>query len=433
MEMKRGLSTAAVLAIAGLCVSLAAPGRAQRSGPGSKAIILMSYDGAISPASAEYIARGIAEAQSRAEGVLLELDTPGGLDSSMRKIIQAEMNSRIPVVVYVAPSGARAASAGCLITLAADVAAMAPGTNIGAAHPVYASGGTVSEKIVNDAAAYARSLASTHNRNVAWAERAVRESISASAQEALSLHVVDLTAPDLPQLLSALDGRTIHGLRGDETLDTAGAQVIRVEMDAREELLSVLTNPTIAYLLLLLGLLAILVEIFAPHGFVTGTIGFVAFVLAMVGLADLPVQISGLALLVLGIVLLGLELKITSHGALSLVGIVVFVFGSLLLLPRIPGYRISPFAIAVAVLLWGMMLGVVVRKVILARQRPVLTGVQRLAGTAGIAKTDIAPRGVVLVNGEDWNALADAPPISKGERVTVVSVEGLTVHVRRMS
>jgi len=431
--MKRGLSAAALLTIAGMCVWPAYSDRLESSGAPSKAILLMSYDGAISPASAEFMTRVIAQAQSGAEGVILELDTPGGLDSSMRKIIQAEMNSRTPVIVYVAPAGARAASAGCLITLAADVAAMAPGTNIGAAHPVYASGGTVSEKIVNDAAAYARSLAAAHGRNVGWAERAVRESVSASAQEAASLDVIDLVAPDVPQLVSRLNGRTIHGVRGDEKLDTAGAQIITVEMDAREELLSVLTNPTVAYLLLLLGLLAILVEIFAPHGFVTGTIGFVAFVLAMVGLADLPVQISGLALLVLGIVLLGLELKITSHGALSVVGIVVFVFGSLLLLPRIPGYRISPFAIGVAVSLWGIMLGVVVRKIISARQRPLLTGVQRLAGTAGIAKTDIAPRGVVLVNGEDWNALADTPPIAKGERVTIISVDGLTVHVRRMT
>lgn len=429
--MKRRICTATMFLLAGLCISVSAIARQQRVQAHPGVVVLLSYNGAISPASAEYITRGIAEAQSRGQAVILELDTPGGLDSSMRKIIQAEMNSAVPVIAFVAPSGARAASAGCLITLAADVAAMAPGTNIGAAHPVYASGGTVSEKIVNDAAAYARAIAATHQRNVEWAERAVRDSVSASAQEAVSLHVVDLIAPDVPQLISILNGRLIHRVRGDETLRTSGARILPIEMDAREDLLSAITNPTVAYLLLLLGILAIVIEIFAPHGFVTGTIGFVAFVLAMVGLADLPVQVSGLALLVLGMVLLGLELKVTSHGALSLLGLVAFVFGSFLLLPRIPGYRISPFAIGAAVLLWGLMLGVVVRKVIHARHQPVLTGVQRLAGTSGIAKTDIAPRGVVLVNGEDWNALADAPPISKGERVTVVAVEGLTVHVRR--
>ncbi|HUJ33147.1 MAG TPA: nodulation protein NfeD [Candidatus Acidoferrum sp.] len=395
-------------------------------------VVLLPYAGPISPASAEYITRGITDAESRkAAAVILELDTPGGLDSSMRKIIQAEMNSSVPVVVFVAPAGARAASAGCLIALGADVIAMAPGTNIGAAHPVYATGGVVSDKIVNDAAAYARSLASAHGRNVEWAERAVRESVSASAQEALSLQVSDLTAADVPQLLAALNGRAIHRAAGGETLALARPEITSIDMDTREKFLGVLTDPTVAYLLLLLGILAVLVEIFAPHGFVTGTVGFVALVLALVGLMDLPVQVSGLAVLLLGMILLGLELKITSHGVLSLLGLVAFVFGSLLLLPRIPGYRISPFAIGVTVLLWALMLGVVVRKVVASRHRPVLTGTQRVAGTTGVAKTEIAPRGVVLVNGEDWNALADASPIAKGDRVTVVSVEGLTLHVRK--
>jgi hypothetical protein len=221
---------------------------------------------------------------------------------------------------------------------------MAPGTNIGAAHPIYSTGGTVSEKIVNDAAAYARSIAAAHKRNTEWPERAVRESVSATAEEALSLGVIDLTASDLPDLLTKLNGRTVHRAGGDATLAISGAQTTTIEMDAREKLLAALTEPTVAYLFLLLGLLAIVVEISAPHGFVTGTLGFVAVVLALVGLVNLPVQISGAALLVLGMVLLGLELKITSHGALTLLGLAAFVFGSILLLPRIPGYRISPFA-----------------------------------------------------------------------------------------
>jgi membrane-bound serine protease (ClpP class) len=421
--MKRAFLATLMLLVAALC----APGAcAQRE------IVLLPYAGPISPASAEYIIRGISDAQARGTLVILELDTPGGLDSSMRKIIQAEMNSRVPVVVFVAPAGARAASAGCIIALGADVIAMAPGTNIGAAHPVYANGGTVSDKIVNDAAAYARSLAATHKRNVEWAERAVRESVSASAQEALTLHISDLTASDVPQLISELNGRVIHRVTGDETLSLVSPQTVEIAMDTREQFLEVLTNPTVAYLLLLLGILGIVIEVFAPHGFVTGTIGFVAFVLALVGLMDLPVQVSGLALLALGIVLLGLELKITSHGALSVVGLVAFVFGSLLLLPRIPGYRISPFAIGVTVLLWALMIGVVVRKVIASRHRPVLTGVQRVSGKSGIAKTELAPHGVVLVNGEDWNALADGSPIAKGDRVAVISVEGLTLHVRKV-
>jgi membrane-bound serine protease (ClpP class) len=395
---------------------------------------VLAYAGPISPASAEYITRGIAEAEARnAAAVVIEIDTPGGLDSSMRQIIQREMNSRVPVIAFVAPRGARAASAGCLIIIAADLAAMAPGTNIGAAHPVYTTGGAVSEKIVNDAAAYARSLAAAHQRNVEWAERSVRESISATAQEALSLGVIDIVANSVNELLSALNGRVMHLASGDVTLSLARARTTTVEMDEREKLLAVLTDPTVAYLLFLLGALAVAVEIFAPHGFVTGTVGIVAVVLALVGLVNLPVQVSGLALLLLGMVLLGLELKITSHGVLTLVGLVAFVFGSILFLPRIPGYRISPFAITTVTLLWALMLGAVVRLVLRARHQPVLTGTQRVRGRSGIAKTELAPRGVVLVSGEDWDAVAEASPIARGERIVVVSVEGLTLHVRKAS
>lgn len=407
---------------------LAPAARAQRQ------VVLLSYAGPISPASAEYIMRGITDAEARnTAAVVLQLDTPGGLDSSMRQIIQREMNARMPVIVFVAPRGARAASAGCLIVLGADVAAMAPGTNIGAAHPVYFTGATVSEKVLNDAAAYARSLAAAHNRNVQWSERAVRESVSATAQEALSLGVIDVTASDLAELLPKLNGRTVHRAGGDTTLTVAGAQPIAIEMDAREKLLALITNPTIAYLFLLLGALAIVAEVAAPHGFVTGTIGVLAVLVALAGLANLPFQISGLALLLLGIALLGLELKITSHGLLTVAGLVAFVFGSLLLLPRIPGYKISPVAIGTVTFLWALILSAIVRLVLHARRQPALTGTQRIVGRTGLARTDIAPRGVVLVNGEDWDALTDAPPIARGERVTVVSVEGLTLQVRKIS
>jgi len=410
----------------GVPASLAPAARAQRE------VVVLPYSGPISPASAQYLTRGIADAEARnAAAVVIEIDTPGGLDSSMRKIVQSEMSARVPVIVYVAPAGARAASAGCILTFAADVAAMAPGTNLGAAHPVYSSGGPVSDKVVNDAAAYARSLSAAHKRNAQWAERAVRESVSATAAEALSLGVIDLTANNLQDLLSQLNGRTVHRASGDVTLATAGAQTTTVEMDIQEKIFAVLTDPTIAYVLLLLGLLAVVVEIFAPHGLVTGTAGAVAVLLALVGLVDLPVQVSGAALLILAMVLLALELKITSHGLLSLVGITAFVLGSLLLLPRIPGYRISPLAIGAVTLLWILMLSLVVRLVLHARQQPVLTGIERVAGRTGVAKTDLSPRGVVLVNGEDWDGLADAPPIARGERVTVISVEGLTLHVRK--
>jgi membrane-bound serine protease (ClpP class) len=396
-------------------------------------VIVLTYSGPINPASAEYIARGISEAEARnAAAFVLQLDTPGGLDSSMRDIIQHEMNARVPVIVFVAPRGARAASAGCIIVLAADVAAMAPGTNMGAAHPIYLSGGTVSEKILNDAAAYARSIASARHRNSEWAERAVRESVSATSQEALSLNIIDLAANDVTELLSKLDSKTIHRADGDIKLSLSGATQIEIGMDSRERILETLTDPTVAYVLFLLGALAVVIEIFAPHGFVTGMIGALAVILALVGLINMPVQISGAIVLLLGMLLLGLELKVTSHGVLMLLGLVAFVFGSILVLPRMPGFRISLYAIGSVALVWAVMLGAVVRLVLRSRHQPALMGTQRAAGSSGIAKTNLEPRGVVLVNGEEWDALADAPPIMKGERISVLSVEGLTLHVRKI-
>jgi membrane-bound serine protease (ClpP class) len=397
-------------------------------------VVVLTYSGPITPISADYIIRGVSDAEGRhAAAVVLQLDTPGGLDSAMRTIVQAEMNAQIPVVVYVAPRGARAASAGCFIVMAADVAAMAPGTNIGAAHPVYLSGGIMSEKIVNDAAAYARSIAAAHHRNEEWAERAVRESVSITADEALQQNVIDLLANNLDDLLRELNGRVVHAPTGEITLSLRGATEVGVSMDLREEILGTLADPTIAYLLLLLGILAIVVEVFAPHGFVTGTLGGIAFVLAMVGLANLPIQLAGLLLLILGMILLGLELKITSHGLLMLAGLIAFVFGSLMLLPHIPGYGISPWAIAITTLLWVVMLGEVVRLVLKARRGPVLTGIQLVVGSVGVVKTELAPTGVVHVNGEDWNAQAEQPPIGRGEKIQVLEVDGLTLHVRKLA
>ena len=423
------LRIASLGTLLGAALFWAAPARAQ-----SRDVVVLTYAGPIGPVSAEYIDRGIGEGEARgAAAVILLLDTPGGLDTSMRQIIQREMNARVPVVVFVAPRGARAASAGCLMVLAADVAAMAPGTNIGAAHPVDLSGGPLSEKIVNDAAAYARSLAAAHHRNADWAERAVRQSVSVAENEALGLGIIDLTANDVGDLLAKLNGRVAHMAARDTTLALAGARQVAIETNGRERLLGTLTNPTVAYLLLLLGLLAVIVETVAPHGFVTGTAGVVAILLALVGLATLPVQLSGAALLLLGMVLLGLELKITSHGLLTMIGLVAFVFGSLLLFPRVPGFRVSFWAIGSVALLWAGMLGAVLRVVVQARRRPVITGTQRLVGGFGTAKTDLAPRGVVLLAGEDWDARADPPPVSRGEKVEVLAVDGLTLRVRKVS
>ncbi|HEV2616821.1 MAG TPA: nodulation protein NfeD [Candidatus Acidoferrales bacterium] len=410
-----------------LCLALSSSARASD-------VVVLTYAGPINAISTEYISRGITEAESRhASALILQLDTPGGLDSAMRKIVQAEMNARLPVIVFVAPRGARAASAGCFIVLAADVAAMAPGTNIGAAHPILLSGGIVSEKIVNDAAAYARSIAAARHRNADWAEKSVRESVSLPEPEALQQGVVDLTANDVPDLLRQLTGRVVHTANGDVTLALADATRVAVNLNWSEEVLSTLADPTVAYLLLLLGILAIVVELFAPHGFVTGSLGAVAVLLALFGLTNLPVHFAGLLLLIVGMSLLGLELKITSHGLLTAAGLIAFIFGSLFLFPRAAGYAISPWAIGIAALLWVVMLVFVVRVALKGRHAPALTGVQRVIGSVGVAKTDLTPKGVVLVNGEDWDANADPAPIARGDKISVLEIQGLTLRVRKLA
>jgi membrane-bound serine protease (ClpP class) len=422
-----------IRAVASVC--LAALGIA--AGAQAREVIVLRYAGPIGPVAVSYINRGIAEAERRgAAAVVLELDTPGGLGSSMREIIQREMNTTVPVVVYVAPRGARAASAGCLIVMAADVAAMAPGTTIGAAHPVGPSGGPVSEKILNDEASYARVLAATHHRNQDWAEQAVRNSVSATADQALAGGVVDLMAADLNDLLGQIEGRRLAAMKGGQTLQLAPVQLTYVDMDWREELLGVLAQPDLAYLLVLLGLLAIIVEVFAPHGLVTGTAGALALLVGLVGLALVPVDAIGLALVVLGLVLLVLELKLSLHGVLTLVGAGLFVLGSLLLVPRVPGYHLSTWLVALVALAWVAVTGAALRKVMLARRRPVLTGIERMVGAVGVAKTNLAPRGVVLVGSEDWDAEADpsgAGPVGAGEQVRVTEVHGLTLRVRKVS
>lgn len=419
-------------ACSGVAVCLAALG--MTTGTRAREVVVLRYAGPIGPVAVSYIDRGIGEAERRgAAAVVLELDTPGGLGSSMRQIIQREMNATIPVVVYVAPRGARAASAGCLIVLASDVAAMAPGTTIGAAHPVGPSGGAVSEKILNDEASYARVLAAAHHRNQDWAEQAVRESVSATADQAVADGVVDFMAADLNDLLRQMEGRRISDFKGGGALALAPVRITNVDMDWRERLLGGLAQPDLAYLLVLLGLLAIIVEVFAPHGLVTGTMGALALLVGLVGLALVPVDAIGLALVVLGLVLLVLELKLSLHGLLTLGGAGLFVLGSLLLVPRVPGYQLSTWLVALVALAWVGVTGMALRQVMLARRKPVLTGIERMVGATGVAKTNLAPRGVVLVGSEDWDAEAEPGPVGAGESVRVIEVRGLTLRVRKVS
>jgi membrane-bound serine protease (ClpP class) len=396
----------------------------------------------INPVVADFVTvqlKAANEADERA--FLLELDTPGGLDTAMRTIIQAVLASRVPVIVYVYPSGGRAASAGALITLAADFAVMAPGTNLGAAHPVaIAPGGggdkneTMMAKVVNDAVAYARSIAQQRGRNVEWAERIVRESISTPASEALELKVIDLVAADEAALLAGLDGRRYLREGKALTLETAGTVLVYAEMSWRQRILTVLSNPNVAYLLLMLGILGIFFEISQPGVILPGAIGAIALLLAFYAFQTLPVNYAGVLLILLAIVLFVLEIKVASYGMLTVGGIIALALGSLMLIESSEPYlQISRMVIFATVSVCAAFFSLVLWFVVRTQRTRFVSGLEGMEGERGVADTDIRPEGRVFVHGEYWDAFS-AEPIAKGERIEVVQVvENLRLEVRKVN
>jgi membrane-bound serine protease (ClpP class) len=409
------------------------PAGAPAAGGGE--VLVLTVRGPISPPVADYVERGVRAGQERGAALLvLELDTPGGLDASMRVITQALLNATVPIAVYVAPSGARAASAGTFITLAADVAAMAPGTALGAAHPVNLIGKsdeTMTAKVVNDAAAYARSLAERRGRNGDWAEKAVRESVSLTEVQALKEKVIDLVAPDLDGLLVALDGRELQRQEGPFVLHTRGLFVVRLPLDWQHRLLGWLADPNIAYLLLMLGMLGIFFELSHPGVIFPGVIGGISLILAFYALQSLPVSAAGLLLILLAMVLFFAELKIVSHGILGVGAVIALTLGSVMLI-RSPAswLRVSLLVIIPMVAVTSLYFLVVLRLVLKARLRTPATGREGMVGAVGEALDDLAPAGNVFVHGETWSA--ESPDIvHKGERVHVVAVRGLTLQVRK--
>jgi len=385
--------------------------------------------GVINPVVADFITAELAAANAgNARAFMIELDTPGGLDSSMRTIIQQILGSRLPVIVYVSPSGARAASAGALITLAADFAAMAPGTNIGAAHPVAIGGGsaqdeTMTEKVVNDAVAYARSIADQRGRNRDWAAQIVRESISTAAREALELKVIDLVAADQAALLAALDGRTY--LRNGQalTLDTTGAAVSYAEMTWRQEILNTISSPNVAYMLLMLGILGIFFEISQPGVILPGAVGALALLLAFLGLQTLPVNYVGVLLILLAIILFILEVKVVSFGMLTIGGLVALTFGSLILIESPQPYlQISRVVIAATVAVCGGFISLVLYFVVRVQKTRFFSGLEGMIGEHGTAVTALNPRGRVFLHGEYWDARAEAT-VDEGSEIEVVGAE----------
>jgi membrane-bound serine protease (ClpP class) len=396
---------------------------------------LVTIDGAIGPITARIIDKAVeASVEDSAEALVIELNTPGGLDESMRIITRKILNSEVPVIVYVSPSGSRAASAGVFITLSAHIAAMTPGTNMGSAHPVAMGGqidSTMEEKVVNDAAAYIRSIATKRGRNEEWAEESVRKSVSVTENEALKLKVIDLVVSDLRALLDSCDGRKVDLPSGEKELDTKEIEVRRAEISARDKILQVITNPTIAYILLTLGIWGLFFELSNPGAIFPGIVGGICLILAFFALQTLPINYAGLLLMILALILFILEVKIVSHGALAIGGIISMVLGSLLLFESpLPYMRVSLVVIITVVAGTALFFLVAIGLALRARKRKVTTGGRGLMGEVGVARTALKPEGDVFIHGEIWKAEADQP-IKKGEKVIVTAVEHLTLKVTK--
>ncbi|NEX21444.1 nodulation protein NfeD [Thiorhodococcus mannitoliphagus] len=436
--------------------------------PGGREVLVMDIEGAIGPATASYVQESVAQAEGQSAALLvLRIDTPGGLDTSMRAIVKTITAAKVPIACYVAPTGARAASAGTYILYACPFAAMAPGTNLGAATPVQLGGlpkstpsaskgaedatepeapetepgsgistekavlgDAMTRKVVNDAAAYIRSLAALHGRNAEWAEQAVREGASLSAEEALRLNIIDVITPSLEALIETIDGRSLK--LGDSVVQvrTAGATVVTLQPDWKTRLLSVLSNPNVAYILLLIGIYGLIYEFSNPGAVLPGTVGALSLLMALYAFQLLPINYAGLALIGLGLALMVAEAFSPSFGGLGLGGIAAFVFGSLILIDtQAPGLGISlPLIIGLA-LMSAILLFFVAGLALKAHRRPIVTGGEELIGATGAAVSGFPGRGSVHLHGEIWSARADEP-IATGTSVEVTGRDGLTLIVK---
>ena len=455
---QRGYFRILLIAIVLLAVGLAVAN--SRSG------VVLQISGPIGPATSDYIEDGLnTAAGNEAAVVIIQMDTPGGLDTSMRDIIKAILASPVPVISYVAPGGSRAASAGTYILYASHVAAMAPATNLGAATPVPIGGTSPApkkdkdeadetsaeadkadqgetaaagpadasrSKAVNDAIAYIRSLAEKHGRNVEWAEKAVREADSLSAEQALEMGVIDLIADDISALLEAVDGRVVMTVAGEITLDTAGIVLERIEPDWRTELLQIVTNPTVAYLLMLIGIYGLMFEGYNPGAILPGVAGAICLLIAAYAFQILPVNYAGFALMGLGVILMISEVFVPSFGVLGIGGIIAFVVGSIILMDTdVPGFSIPLALIGSIGLAGAAAMMSIVWFAVRARQRPVVSGREQLIGSVCEALEDFDGSGHVLIHGEHWSVHCPEPVV-RGEQLGVIEMNGLVLTVRRL-
>ena len=428
-----------------LLLALASSGwstSAQAAQPDGPPLVIVAHlKGSVDPVTAEYVQRASSAAADRGASLfVLTIDTPGGLDSSMRDMVQDLLNSAVPSVAYVSPSGARAASAGVFVGEAANLLYMAPGTNIGAAHPIQGSGEDIPadlrDKITNDAAAYIAGIARQRGRNDTWVQDAVRQSVSLDGDQAVEQHVADQLATDLPTLLLAVEGQTVTTATGQVTIHVAGAATESIEMQPLELIAQKIFDPNIAYVLMTVGFFAILVELFHPGSLVPGVTGVVCLVLAFVGFASLPMNWGGVVLILAAAALFVLDVKAAAHGGLSVAGLVCFVFGSLLLYspsgppsPTLPDVSIAPPVLVGAVGVGVLFSLLVVRTAMRMMGRAPITGAQRLSGATGLTHSMLNPDGTVDVGGQVWSAHLRSGRMEAGQRVRVIGRKGLVLEV----
>jgi len=399
---------------------------------GEGAVMVIELEGTINPGTAQFVEKGMERAQNEGYGVaVIRLDTPGGLGTSMRTIVKSILNSSIPVVVYVAPRGARAASAGVMITVAAHVAAMAPQTNIGAAHPVSADGKdiskTMSEKVVNDMVAYVRSIAKERGRNQDWVEKAIRESVSITADVAVRENVVDLVARDIDDLLELLDGRQVLIDTEKVTLATKGARLVYVKPGWRDRVLNTISNPNIAYILMMIGMAGIYFELAHPGAIFPGVIGAISLILAFFAFQTLPVNYAGLLLIGLAIIFFIAEVKVASYGLLSLAGLISLTLGSIMLFEDV---AVSlKLMMPTIILIGGFFVGIAYLAFRAYRRAP-KGGMEGLIGETGVVQERIDPVGLIFAHGEYWKASSDEVA-EEGEKVEIIGSKGLELVVRK--